>query len=144
MDVSQVVTQADRNLEKIWPRICTRKFVYDPPAVDAPAKEIRSWFMDETRSGRALRLIRRLDLSGLGLTEVPLELQGCTKLCFLDLSHNSLAECPAWLKTSLKVLSLEGNPLCQGGFSCEGPSFKASVLESIDEKDEYDFCESES
>ena len=74
-----------------------------------------------------------LDLSGLGLTEVPLSLIECTQLQTLNLSTNSLTDLPDFLGhfARLKLLDVSGNELTHL------PDFISQLggLESLDVSD---------
>ena len=61
----------------------------------------------------ALKEAPELDLSGLGLKSLPLEVGNLTNLTFLDLEHNELTALPSEIGylTNLTGLGLAGNQL---------------------------------
>jgi hypothetical protein len=59
------------------------------PAEDAPLEDVRAW-MQEAANASVLRRITNLDLSGQGLTCIPMEIRFCKRLSTLNLSGNRL------------------------------------------------------
>jgi Leucine-rich repeat (LRR) protein len=91
----------------------THPDLQEVPADDAPVQDIRRWLHAE-ESQPALRRITHLNLRGLTLTCVPLEIRLCTGLQQLDLSNNQLASLPKKIfhgLTGLVELNLSDNRL---------------------------------
>jgi Leucine-rich repeat (LRR) protein len=74
---------------------------------------LRSGIDLEAKTNANLRTLRRLDLSGSSLAEVPSPLENCPRLLALSLRSNRLQELPKWLPKlqALRHLNLAGNRL---------------------------------
>jgi Leucine-rich repeat (LRR) protein len=104
----QILTILDRSLQRIWAKI-REQFTAFPNL--SSAREIRN-FLNDPANATVLNSITSIDLSGLDLHLVPLEICRLTQLQELNLNDNRLTAIPDLSAlTQLRVLNLRSNQL---------------------------------